>query len=538
MYRLSLSGGFALVDGEGVDVPLKSAKARALLAFLATSRGNPRTREEIMALLWSDRGEAQARASLRQVLSGLRKAFGVGEMPVKILGEALSLDPDHVCVEEGSEGVFLAGLNIRDPAFEDWVRDERLRRETGNGVAQIAAPPDVPDMPSVAVLPFDSLSDAAEQGHFAAGMTQDIITALSKLPKLFVVARESTSAYRGDRGDVVRIGREQGVRYVLDGSIRREASRLRISVQLIDVASGRYIWAERYDRKVASLFDLQDEITREVASALQVEITEGDQARLWASGTTNREAWECIAQVTSLLFGHRRAEVLKGRALTERALALDEGYGSAWVWLGWSHVEEVFNGWSEDPERSLAEARRAGERAREIDACNPEAFVLLGFAALCARDFDAAETLTRQGIALGPNNAFAYGVAACIGQYRNEPDAMIPLLVKAKRLCPIYPAWYAETLGWAYLLKRRHRDAIACARDAVARDPDYIYSYIVLAVACSETGRMGEAREAVADILRIEPGFTCAGFARTQPFQDADVLERHVAGLRAAGLTD
>ncbi|MDU8945395.1 tetratricopeptide repeat protein [Ovoidimarina sediminis] len=538
MYRLILSADVTLVNPEGVEIALSSAKAKALLAFLAMPPGRSRTRDEIVALLWSDRGEEQGRASLRQVLTQLRKALGADDDLLHIAQNALALNAKRLTVLPGTgDAEFLSALRIRDPAFEEWVRDERLRLDTAEDAREQATPsPAVPSLPSIGVLPFETLSQDAGQERFADGMTQDVITALSKIPKLFVVARSSTEIYRGAEPQVDRVGQEQGVRYVLKGSIRREGNRLRLSAQLIDAVSGQYIWAQRYDRDVGSLFDLQDEMTRQVASALQVEITEGDQARLWASGTTVLEAWECVAQVASLMFGHRREDLLKGRALAERALQLDDTYASAWVWLGWSHVEEVFNGWAVDAERSLDLAMNAGARARDIDASNPEVHIALGFTELCRRNFDAARAHVKTAISLGPNNAFAYGVAACVGQYCNAPDEMIPLLEKAKRLCPIYPAWYAETLGWAHLLKGRYAEAISLAREAVARDPEYIYSFIVLAIAYQETGRMAEAQAAVAEILRVAPDYSLSKFAKTQPFSDKAVLDRHLAGLEGAGL--
>jgi tetratricopeptide (TPR) repeat protein len=289
---------------------------------------------------------------------------------------------------------------------------------------------------------------------------------------------------------------------------------------------------------VQDVFELQDEITREVTSALQVELTEGEQARLWASGTRNHEAWETVIQIAELIYGHRKEDMLKGRRLAERALQLDENYASAWTWLGWSYFEEAYNGWSDDSAASLNLALDAAARSRAIDDSNPDTFALLAFIQLSLRDYDQAFEFGQKAMTLGPNNPFAAGVAANVALYCNRPQEMFVLLKKAMRLCPIYSAWYVECLSWANLLIDQRDAAIAVAEEAVKIDPDYIYSYFVLAGAYAELGRTGEAAAAVENILRIAPHYTLRTFAETQPFQDAEVLNRHVESLRKAGLPE
>ncbi len=396
----------------------------------------------------------------------------------------------------------------------------------------------LPDKPSIAVLPFDNLSGDPEQEYFSDGITEDIITALSKLSKLFVVARNSTFTYKGQAIDVRRIGREQGVRYVLEGSVQRGGGRLRITAQLVDAATGHHIWAQRYDRAMQDVFELQDEITREVTSALQVELTEGEQARLWASGTRNLEAWEATIQIPELLHSHRRADILPARRLAERALLLDENYASAWAMLGWSYWNEAFNGWTDDPETALDRAVEALERARAIDDTNPDTLALLGFLHLSLKQHDEARSFVEQAMALGPNNSFAPAVAANVELFCNRPQAMVPLLKKAMRLCPIYPAWYLGDMAYAHLLMDRLEEAISTARKSIEIDPDYIYNYHVLAVAHAELGQLEEARAATEEILRIEPKSSVGTYDRSQPFKDDGPRKRIIAGLRKAGLPE
>ena len=272
----------------------------------------------------------------------------------------------------------------------------------GVGVDPQRAPLDLPDKPSIAILPFTNMGAAPEQEHLSDGISEDIITELSKLSKLFVVARNSTFTYKGRAVDVKQVGREQGVRYVLEGSVRRGGDRLRITAQLIDATTGHHLWAQRYDRVVQDVFELQDEITREVTSALQVELTEGEQARLWASGTQNFEAWEIVIQIPELIYSHRKEHVLMGRYLSEQALQLDENYAAAWTMLGLAHWEETFNGWSEDPDASLNLAIDAAERSQSIDGSNPDTYALLAWIHLSLREYDQASDFAQKAMVLGP----------------------------------------------------------------------------------------------------------------------------------------
>jgi adenylate cyclase len=425
--------------------------------------------------------------------------------------------------------------NIPEPIRVYRVATERLPpAATSPGTKPLP----LPDKPSIAVLPFTNMSDDQEQEHLSDGISEDIITALSKIPKLFVTARNSTFTYKGRAVDIKQVGREQGVRYVLEGSVRRSGDQLRITAQLIDATTGDHVWAQRYDRVVQDIFKLQDEITREVTSALQVELTDGEQARLWASGTQNFEAWEIVIQIPELIYSHRKDHILMGRRLAEQALALDKNYAAAWTMLGLSHWEEAFNGWSENLEASLNLAIDAAAISQSIDNSNPDTYALLTWIHLSLREYDQASDFAQQGMLLGPNNSFVVGVASDVAMFCDRPDDMIVLLNKAMRLCPIYPAWYPSNLAWAYLLMDRREDAVASAQASIAIDPDYPFNYMVLAVAFAELGREREARTAVENLLRIDPTYSLRAFSECQPFRDPEVLERHIEGLRKAGLPE
>jgi adenylate cyclase len=462
-------------------------------------------------------------------------------------------DPGGICVSgtvfdhvRGKVGLDFGDLgeqqvkNIDQPVqvYRIALESEADASEAAGTSTAGAAVLELPDKPSIAVLPFTNMSDDPEQEHFADGVSEDIITALSKIPKLFVVARNSTFTYKGRAVDVKQVGREQGVRYVLEGSVRRGGDRLRITAQLVDATTADHVWAQRYDRVVQDVFALQDEITREVTSALQVELTEGEQARLWASGTQNLEAWEIVIQIPALLYSHQRGNVLISRRLAEQALQLDKNYAAAWTMLGISHWEEAFNGWSEDPAASLDLALDAASRSRAIDDSNPDTFALLTWIHLSLRKYDQAFDLAQQAVVLGPNNSFVAGVASDVALFCNRPHDMVVLLNKAIRLCPIYPTWYRSGLAWAYLLMDRREEAIASAQMSIDIDPDYPFNYMVLAIAFAELGREQEAHTAVEKLLRIDPKYSLCTFSECQPFRDAEVLDRHIEGLRKAGLPE
>jgi adenylate cyclase len=410
--------------------------------------------------------------------------------------------------------------------------------EFGTGAAHETLQLELPDKPSIAVLPFTSMSADPEQEFLADGVSEDIITELSKISKLFVVARNSTFTYKGRAVDIKQVGREQGVHYVLEGSVRRSGDRLRITAQLIDATTGDHLWVQRYDRVIHDVFELQDEITREVTSALQVELTEGEQARLWASGTQNFEAWEIVIQIPELIYCHRKEHILMGRRLSEQALLLDKNYAAAWTMLGFSHWEEAFNGWSENPEASLNHAIDAAAVSQSIDDSNPDTYALLAWIHLSLRKYNQAFDLAKQAMVLGPNNSFVVGVASDVALFCDRPHDMILLLNKAMRLCPIYPAWYPSSLAWAYLLMDRREAAIDSAKTSSGIDPDYPFNYMVLAIAFAESEREQEACTAIENLLRIDPSYSLRTFSECQPFRDAEVLDRHIEGLRKAGLPE
>jgi adenylate cyclase len=390
--------------------------------------------------------------------------------------------------------------------------------------------------PSIAILPFDNMSTDPEQDYLADGLTEDLITALSRLPRLHVVARNSTFVYKGKQTNIQQVGRELSVRYVLEGSVRRSGNRLRITAQLLDSQTGLHLWAERYDRELADIFELQDDITKNVCSALQVTLTDGEQARLRASGTDSLKAWEFVVQAMDIVHSHRKSDVKTARHLAEQAISLDPNYGWAWIALGFSHWEEAFNGWSPSPDQSLAEAERAARKGLEIDPYNTDILSLLGVVQLSRHEFSKATETMERAMEIGPTHSQVWGVAGVVAVYSGDADKALILIERAMSLSPFFPAWMPETASQAHLLAGRTEQALSWAEKSVEIEPNYVHGLVCLVVALCENGRDEEARSIAKAIIKTDPGFAADVWARGQPFHDPAHKDLFLHSLQKVGL--
>jgi len=401
----------------------------------------------------------------------------------------------------------------------------------------------VPDYPSIAVLPFTVMSADPEQEFFADGVAEDIITALSKISRLMVVARNSTFTYKGKAVDVKQVSREQGVRYVLEGSVRKAGNRVRVTAQLIDATTGLHLWAERYDRELEDIFAVQDEITREIVVAMDVQLREGEQHRVWASGTRNLEAWECVRLATDAVLGGAVEAQPKARELIDRAIELDPDYAIAWVMRGWLHFTEADVGGgigdSEQFDKAQASAFRCGHRALELDPDCADAYGMLALTHLNAGEHDVAIEMSEKAIALAPNNAeLLGGVASAVMRKSGQPERGAELVKKAMRLCPFYRPGLLRALGNNYRISGRLEEAVACYRESLERETGYLAPYVNLASALGELGRQDEAQEAARDVLRQEPDFSIKAYTSGLAYRNPADRERIADGLRQAGLPE
>ena len=373
----------------------------------------------------------------------------------------------------------------------------------------------IPDKPSIAVLPFTNLSSDAEQDYFVDGMTDEIITGLSRVPDLFVVANNSTMVYKGRAVNIKKVGREQGVRYVLEGSIRKAGNQIRVSAQLIDAVSGLHVWADRYQRELNDIFAVQDEITQRVVVELQVKLVTGEHSRLWATGTSNVEAWELAIRSRPLVASLVRDDGMAGRQLLGRALELDNNYPAAWTMLGWTYVHESVWKWVPDPEKSMQMAFEAAQKALSADAQYPDGYSLLGIIYMVRGDTDQAIAMNEKAVELAPSDsqvlAFLGNVLIDSGRAREG----IQKMQRAIRLCPFPPAWYLMVLGAGFHLNGDNEAAISALEQAAEREPDSILSRLWLASALVEMGRLDDARAVSKTGIDIEPAFDVMSWANS-----------------------
>jgi len=670
--QLVLLGGFqAYVAGHEIEVP--GRKARALLAFLAIPAGEARSRDKLAGLLWSDRGDSQARESLKQAVFKLRKSLDcVRPSPLLADREFVSLEGATVTVDvvefeqligEGTieslaratalyRGDLLDGLDLRDAAFDEWLLMERQRlrdlarealaklvdwhissgahdqaaaaarrllaidplREAAHRAVMriyseqgqtalalkqyqlccdalqselgvrpeaeterlyqairekrtisrrtadqpptsgVAAQTDRPldatapahDLgagpptakPSIAVLPFTNVSADPEQDYFADGIVEDLITQLSRLRDLLVIPRNSTLVFKGRTVRLQDAARDLGVRFILEGSVRRVGNRFRVTAQLIDAATGGHAWAEHYDRELTDLFELQDEITKAVTVALQVNLTEGDAARIAAEGTRNLQAWEAFLQGHAALLTFTKVANFQARRFFERAVHHDPNYGLAFVNLANTHWLDARFRYTPDPAASLELSKTALRRAEDSVGETGPVLFQKGNIALMERRHDEALEFHRRAVELAPSDAYCAAVLGMTQVYTGDFQGAIASLKTSQRLSPYFINWAIYYLVFAYLWLGDLEQARSDAALYLAREPHEPYAYLLSAIAEAAADRSAAARDHITALLGKHPEMTCAAFAHAQFYRDPECPRRLVAWLKAAGLPE
>ncbi len=404
--------------------------------------------------------------------------------------------------------------------------------------AHIGAPLSLPDKPSIAVLPLDNMSDDPEQEYLADGIAEDVITALSRYGSLFVIARNSTFTYKGQAVDVTQVARDLGVRYVVEGSVRKSGERLRISAQLIDALTGHHIWAERFDRELADIFDLQDQITEQIVVAVEPEIASQERERAQRKPPESLEAWGLMQRGLSHFLRFNKDDRAEAVRLLEKATELDPRFAAAHAHLGWAHYSSLIAGFANDGTQAREAARRSAEQAVSLDPNEPLGHLVLGRLHVFSGSIDMAIDEMRQVIAANPNFARGhYGLAWAYLYGAGEPDKALPHFDMALRLSPRDPnRWLTLMLKAAALrLLERHGEALSHCRQACQIPHTGFLPYMHLASILSEIGEAEDARAAIEKATEIEPRFSI-GFLRAN-FQGLN--ERAISslfdGLRSAG---
>ena len=396
-------------------------------------------------------------------------------------------------------------------------------------------PPALPDKPSIAVLPFANMSGDAEQEYFSDGISEDLITDLSKVSALFVIARNSSFTYKGKTAKVQDIGRELGVRFVLEGSIRKAGNRVRITAQLVDAESGGHLWADRFDRELTDIFATQDEVVQKIVGTLAIKLTQRE-VRLLRRGTRNIEAYECWLRAREQLGRGTREATEQARILHRRALEVDAHFAAPYAGLTFVALADYINGWADDPEAALAEAERTARRAIELDDREPAGYVAVGNALVWQRRHDEALVQIARAIEVDPNYAQGYGLLGMTLTYAGRAAEALEPFATTMRLDPHYPNIVLHLLSLAHFSLGQYETALGHLLDRIARNPNTDASRMLLAAAYGHLGRLDEARAAWSALLEVNPSFSLDQRARVLPYKDPADFQRIVDGLAKAGL--
>ena len=401
----------------------------------------------------------------------------------------------------------------------------------------------LPDRPSIAILPFTNMSGDPSQDYFSDGITEDIITELSRFSELFVIARNSSFQYKGKSPDIRQVGRELGVRYVLEGSIRRAADRVRITAQLIDAATGAHRWAERYDRELRDIFALQDEVARTIVAILAVHVNKAEIERSLLKPPVTWQAYDYYMQAASVITMYlslfRGDEIYEARRLLEQSLAIDPNYARSWAQLSWTHLTAWLNPLDGDYLKPavLDLAEQFARRATRLDPNLPQAHAALGYVIVRKREYDEAIAGFQKAAALNPNfTDWRFGGVLVLA---GEPLRAIEVLVAHMRLDPFYIPLAPQWLGLAYYIVKQYRDAVAQLRECVSRTPNLAGGHAWLAATYAQLEQLEDARSEATKVLRINPEYSMLGAQMlTTPFRRAEDAEHLFEGLRKAGLPE
>jgi adenylate cyclase len=451
-------------------------------------------------------------------------------------------EPGGICVSDKVHAEIHGKINL---AFED-LGDRPLKniarpvRAYGIRLAGAAAHGSNgahDGKPSIAVLPFNNMSGDHEQEYFSDGISEDIITDLSKIAGLTVIARNSSFTYKGRAVDVRTVGRELNVHSVLEGSIRRAGNRVRITAQLIDASSGAHVWAERYDRDLTDIFEVQDDVTHRIVDALKITLTPADKVRLAGIEPCNIRAYDLVLQGRDTLFGvHKdRERFEEAKKLFMRALEIDPALSQAHAFLGFAYMLDYQNDWSGDPDGSLLRAKQGAERAVETDPKEPRGYLVGAMVALTEKDFEGAKSKIDTALSLNPNLALAYTVLGNALNHSGRPLEAIPVIERAMRLDPAHTPQCLHFLGISYLLAGKYETAVTLLRQRIVLVPETDFSRVILAAALGHLGEVEEARQVWSELQTINPRYRFKEHLARQPYRTEDA-HRIVEGLAKAGL--
>jgi len=507
----------------GADIVSVAPQVFDLLDYLIRNRERVVSKDDLIDAIWN--GRIVSDAALTTRLNVARSAIGDSGYEQRLI---------KTLPRKGFRFVGLV-LETQEPAGA----------AIGDSPVEPAKPTlTLPDKPSIAVLPFQNMSGDPEQDYFTDGMVDDIITALTRFKLMFVIARNTSFTYKGRAVDIKQVGRELGVRYVLEGSVRKAAGKIRITGQLLDATTGAHLWADRFEGDLGDVFALQDEVTANVVSAIQPKLLQ-TEIDLAARRPNNLSAYDLCLRALSHFRSLTRSGSAEALQLVSRALEIDRRYGFAATLAGGCHLLNYFQGWAADPNSEIAEGVRLFRLALSIDGNNPEALSVLGrVTAFLSGDFDTAREMVDRAVALNPNAAMAWSHRGWTYQIAGHPEEAIRSFERAIRLSPFDP-WRFSTftgMSFAFIGLGRFDEAVVAAKKAIRKNHNSSRIYLCLAAALAHLGREAEARETVARLFELEPNFRISDWIeRTSDWIDHSGQRRsqlYIEGLRKAGLPE
>jgi TolB-like protein len=499
-----------------------------LLKYLIGNRERVVSKDELITAVWNGRIISESALSSR--ITAVRHAVGDSGEQQRLIRTV------------ARKGFRFVGDIREDHASEDHASEDRGSTMSASpstvGATQAIVPP---DKPSIAILPFQNMSGDSEQDYFADGMVEEIIIALSRMRSLTVIARNSSFIYKGRAVDVKQVGRELGVRYVLEGSVRKALNQVRITGQLIDASSGAHLWADRFDGTLENIFDLQDRVTSSVVGAIAPKLEQAEIERAKRKPTDSLDAYDYFLRGMASYYQRTGEAINEALRLFYKAIELDSEFASAYGMAAWCYGWRKINGWMTDRAKEIVETERLARRAAEL---GPDDAVALSRGAhalvLVVGDLDAAATFVDRALLLNPNLAGAWYASGWVRAYCGEPEMAIEHFARAMRLSPLDPqiiAMQAGT-GFAHFLAGRYDEATCWADKALWAQTNYVTPIRIAAASSALAGRLAEARKAMARLRELDPAMRVVNVKEWAPLRRPDDLARLEDGLRKAGLPE
>lgn len=546
-YRLLMSNLIIQYSGRVVDSPGDNLLAEFSSAVDAVECAvviQKRLRKENDRFVEGKRLEFRIGVNIGDVVQDGDRIYGSGvNVAARIEGIA---DPGGICISRNSYDHVKDKLdlgfeylgehevkNIKEP-----VRVYKVQMESKSSKPSVKEHRELPDKPSIAVLPFNNMSGDQSQEYFSDGLTEQIINGLCKVHNLFVIARNSSFVYKEKSIKVQQIAKELGVRYILEGSVQKAGDRVRITAQLIDTTTGYHIWSENYDRDLSDIFALQDEITLKLIDVMQIKLTFGEQARLWKAGTTSIKALDRLMRGNDYVFHNNEKDNKQAQRFYQEAINIDKDYAMAHAMLGFTYILELLYEWSKSPLKSFEQAEICAKTALTLNDSLDIAHLLSGMIYLFRRQHDKAIKEGEVAIELSPSGAETHAQLGLIHTWSDNAELGVNLLKRAFRLNPNPPTHYYQFLAMAYSKIGQHEKAINLLEQALSDDPDHLSSSLTLVFSYCSLNRKEEAHKAVDEVLRINPNFSLDYFAKMYPDKNQESIEILIKALRKAGLPD